>query len=78
MTVKTNAANPGDAVREKGWKGFSEERWNFWKEKFGEAARGLEEDGEKGGEGEGKGERRGDVKKAVEDALRKMNEAERA
>ena len=61
-----NRGNPGAVARDRNWKGYSLERWAFWKEKFWDAKTSMER--ANGNE---------EVKRAVDQAVERMEEAER-
>ena len=65
-TFEGNRGNPGEAARDRNWKGYSPDRWAYWKERFSAAKNGMERSN--GDE---------DVKRALDEAVERMEEAER-
>ena len=66
-TFAGNRGNPGDAARDRNWKGYSLDRWAYWKEKFWAARNSMERS--TGDE---------EVKRALDEAVERMEEAERS
>lgn len=69
-TFTGNRGNPGDDARDRNWKGYSLDRWAYWKEKFWAAKNGMESSRLSTGDE--------DVKKALDEAVERMEEAESA
>ena len=61
-----NRGNPGEIARGRNWKGYSLERWAFWKEKFWDAKTSM---ARMSGDD--------DVKRVVDQAVESMEAAER-